>query len=298
MGTDSAQNRLSYEERLSRVQTYIHNHLSEDLDLNRLAEIACLSPHHWHRIYHGVFGETVAATVKRVRLHTAAGMLANSKIAIDKIARECGYANLQSFTRIFAERYGMPPAQYRREGSHQRFANADANAFSQSSGAGPHTDWQVRIETVPEQMLLTVEHQGSFMEIGKAFDRLFGWLAVRNLITPDVRLIGLYYQDPFAVSEEELRSKAGALVPGKIDLSTPVEQTKVAGGRYAVLRYQGPYADMRSAYLWLFGKWLPQSGEELRDGPVFEEYLNNPRDTAPSDLLTDIYMPLQDLAEG
>jgi len=25
---------------------------------------------------------------------------------------------------------------------------------------------------------------------------------------------------------------------------------------------------------------------------VFEEYLNNPRDTAPDDLLTDIFLPL------
>ena len=50
---------------------------------------------------------------------------------------------------------------------------------------------------------------------------------------------------------------------------------------------------MKSAYLWLFGKWLPQSCEEVREGPVFEEYLNNPRETAPTELLTEIYMPLE-----
>jgi AraC family transcriptional regulator len=66
------------------------------------------------------------------------------------------------------------------------------------------------------------------------------------------------------------------------------------GGDYAVLRHKGPYADMRAAYVWMFGTWLPQSGREPADAPVLEEYLNNPRDTPPTELLTDFYLPLKD----
>ena len=62
-----------YENRLRRVSAYIHDHLDEDLDMERLAEIACLSSYHWHRIYRAIYGETLAATVKRLRLHRAAG---------------------------------------------------------------------------------------------------------------------------------------------------------------------------------------------------------------------------------
>jgi AraC family transcriptional regulator len=35
-----------------------------------------------------------------------------------------------------------------------------------------------------------------------------------------------------------------------------------------------------------------RSGREPADAPVFEEYLNSPRDTAPTELLSDIYLPL------
>jgi AraC family transcriptional regulator len=35
-----------------------------------------------------------------------------------------------------------------------------------------------------------------------------------------------------------------------------------------------------------------QSEHEAADAPVFEEYLNNPKDTAPSELLTEICLPL------
>lgn len=50
-----------YRERLSRVQAYIHDHLDQPLDLARLAEVAHLSPYHWHRVYHALYGETIAA---------------------------------------------------------------------------------------------------------------------------------------------------------------------------------------------------------------------------------------------
>ena len=38
--------------------------------------------------------------------------------------------------------------------------------------------------------------------------------------------------------------------------------------------------------------WLVQSGREAADAPVFEEYLNSPKDTAPADLVTEICLPL------
>lgn len=50
---------------------------------------------------------------------------------------------------------------------------------------------------------------------------------------------------------------------------------------------------MKPAYQWLYGVRLVQSGLEVADTPVFEEYVNSPRDTAPTDLITDIYLPLR-----
>jgi AraC family transcriptional regulator len=60
-----------------------------------------------------------------------------------------------------------------------------------------------------------------------------------------------------------------------------------------VLHHKGPYAELERAYAWLYGTWLPQSGEEAADRPVFEEYLNNPRALPPQEWLTDICLPLQ-----
>ena len=279
-----ANSRKDYEDRIGRVIAHVFDHLDDELDLGRLADIACLSPHHWHRVYAAMRGETIAATVKRLRLHRAAGYLAHTSLPVEAIAKRSGYPNVQSFTRIFKAVYGMPPATYRKRGTHTQFQPT-------ARGRG-NTMYDVTIKAVPRMTAVTVEHIGPFMEINRAFDRLFGWLASRGLLGPDVRSLGIFYDDVSTVPAAKLRSRAGAVTSRQFPVEPPLEYTDIAAGDYAVLRHKGPYADMKAAYQWLYGEWLPQSGREPGKAPTLEEYLNSPRDTAPAELLTDIYLPL------
>ncbi|MBO9194415.1 AraC family transcriptional regulator [Rhizobium sp. 16-449-1b] len=273
-----------YESRLRRVSAYIHDHLDEELDMDTLAEIACMSSYHWHRIYRAVHGETLAATVKRLRLHRAAGDIVRSDLGIGEIARRSGYPNLQSFNRIFKSVYGMPPARYRKEGSHTE--------FQPSPNGRTKAMFNVTLRKIEPVALVGVRHKGSYMQISKAFEVLFGTLYARGLARPDMRMIGVYFDDPDLVPAEELRSIACVSVEGEIKVEAPLEPITLDGGEYAVLSHKGPYADMHKAYQWLFSEWLPTSGRQLRDGLMFEDYLNNPRDVPPTELVTEIYMPL------
>jgi AraC family transcriptional regulator len=118
---------------------------------------------------------------------------------------------------------------------------------------------------------------------------------MRGLIGPQLRSVGIYYSDPDSIAENELQSAACIALPNlqEIALDKSIEKKSISGGEYAVLRHKGPYSNMRSAYQWLYGEWLANSGREVADQPAFEEYLNNPREVAPAELLTDIYMPLK-----
>ena len=280
----SAGKLIDYQDRLDRVTAYIHDHLDEELNLQKLAEVACLSPYHWHRIYQAVHGETAAATVKRLRLHRAAGQLANTATPVREIAEASGYKSLHSFTRVFRSVYGLPPAEYRARGSHTQ--------FQPRKQEGAAAMYDVTLKTFPQTTAITIRHSGSYMQIGKTLETLFGWLATRELLSDDVRAVGIYYDDPDAVPEAELRSRAGIITTTDFPIEAPLEPTMIADGPYVVLRHKGPYADMPAAYRWLFGEWLVGSGREPADAPCFEEYLNNPRDTPPTELLTDICLPL------
>lgn len=277
-----------HERRLARVLDHIHSHLDQPLDLLALADVAQLSAHHWHRVYRGLYGETVAATVKRLRLHRAAGYLAHGDWDVAHIARESGYANVQSFTRIFKAAYGLPPARYREQGQHAPFVQNTLPMHPARPGAYP-----VTVQYLPEITMLAVPHQGAYMQIGQGFDTLMRRLAPLGLLPPAPRLVGLYLDDPDALPEAQLRSMAAVIADVAGEPPAPVLRTHRAAGFYAVLRYQGPYASMRAAYHWLFGEWLPPSGWQAADMPLLEEYLNDPRDTAPNDLLSLIFLPLQ-----
>ena len=274
-----------YERRLRRVSAHIYEHLDGDLDLDRLSEIACLSPHHWHRIYRAVHGETLAATVRRLRLHRAAGDLVRTELSVLSIARRSGFPNLQSFNRMFKAAYGLPPARYRKEGSHTTFQSATAK--------DDMTMYDVTIKNLEPRKLAGVPHHGSYMAIGRAFEALFGTLFARNLAGPGMEMIGVYLDDPDLIAEENLRSFACVSLPADIPLEAPLERRDLAGGTYAVLRHKGPYADMHAAYRWLYGIWLPASHRAVRDTVMFEHYVNNPRDTPPTELITDIHLPLE-----
>lgn len=273
---------------MQRVVSHVYEHLDEPLDLMTLADIAGMSAYHWHRIFQSMYGESLAATVKRLRLHRAAGRLAQSSEPVDAIAKAAGYPNVQSFTRIFKGVYGMPPATYREGGSHTQFVSR----LEREHGPGH----MVEIRDLPRMRLVAIAHQGSYMHIGHAFDQLFGKLAAQGLARPGMRSIALFHDDPSVVRDEELRSHACAEGWAGGQVEAPLTVVDIPSGPCAVLSHMGPYASMKAAYQWLFGHWLVQSGRDPAHAPVIEEYLNSPRETSPRDLRTNICLPLMPMA--
>lgn len=138
-----------------------------------------------------------------------------------------------------------------------------------------------------------VLHTGPYPEIGGAFQKLNGILAARNLYPLIRGMIAVYHDAPGSMPEAQMRSHAAVLIGD--EFPTDIEEMEaldLIGGKHAVMAHKGPYATLGAAYEWLYGKWLPQSGEEPRDAPPIEFYLNNPQDTAPDELRTDIRVPL------
>jgi AraC family transcriptional regulator len=279
------QTHASYEARLNRVVDHIYAHLDHEIRLDTLAEVACLSPYHWHRIYTAMRGETVSATIRRLRLLRAADRLANSDAPIRSIGEHAGYSAVDAFGRAFKEAYGQTPADYRANGSHSAFkaANRERDAHG----------FPVTTVTLPPLRCAAVAHAGAYMQIDKAMGRLFTALASQNLMTPDQKMIAVFLDDPDLVDVDRLRSQACSPVAASVDLAAPLDEAMLRGGLYAKLRYKGPYADMKESYRWLLGVWLPNSGHEADDAPVFEAYLNSPMDVPPTDLMTDIHLPLK-----
>lgn len=275
----------SYEARLLRVLNYIHDNPNGDLSLDTLADVAAMSRFHWHRVFHGMTGETCAQAVRRVRLHRAACYLVQTEHSLDHIAEASGLGSPSAFSRAFKEAFGTPPAAFRKRGELRPLLLRKPNE--------DHPMFNVEIETMPNARLGAVAHQGPYLEVGRAFEQVTMIAGSRNLWPHARGMMGLYYDDPNAVAAAELKSHAGLMLSDEAEMPDSLEEITVPGGKIARLRFTGPYAGLKAAYDYLYGVWLPESGEEPRDGPAMEIYLNSPADTAPEELVTDICMPIQ-----
>jgi len=68
----------------------------------------------------------------------------------------------------------------------------------------------------------------------------------------------------------------------------------IPGGRCARVRHRGTHTRLgESAIYPLYRDWLPGSGEELRDFPLYFHYLNLQPETPEHELVTDVYLPLK-----
>ena len=230
-------------------------------------------------------GETAAQTVRRLRLERAAAMLTETSWPVERIAWKAGFTGTEVFSRAFLRAYRTTPSRFRIGG---RPASIDSPAMSCGSGSSVSQDpgWAVRVETRRGYRLAVSEHRGSYMDIGRAFSR------VRDRVGSGSLMVAIYEDDPDAVPPADLRSAAGTVVDPGMKIPHGLAERMVPVGRYAIMRYIGPYSSMHAAYLWLYGQWLPSSGEEPRDHPIIEEYLTDPATTPPVDAVTDILLPL------
>jgi AraC family transcriptional regulator len=167
--------RQTYSERIGRVQEHIAQNLEQHLDFHRPAEEAFMSPFHFHRIYVAMMGETLAETIRRRRLHSAAMKLLASSKSVSKLANEGGYTSVQAFNRAFRDAYGVTPNQYRIHGELSLAIQKSINLTKMEHPMYSLND--VQIEDLPSISMLAVRHLSDYQTIGTAFEKLMVWAA-------------------------------------------------------------------------------------------------------------------------
>ncbi|MFC0190173.1 AraC family transcriptional regulator [Fictibacillus aquaticus] len=108
---------MDYVACIQRSIDYIEEHLDRRITLNELAEIACFSPFHFHRVFHVMVGEPVMDYVRKRRLSAAAVRLLATDDKVIDIAFDVGFHYHESFNRAFKKCFGVSPKQLRQRGS-------------------------------------------------------------------------------------------------------------------------------------------------------------------------------------
>ena len=74
-----------------------------------------LSADHLARVFKKETGETLVKYITDKRIHAAKELLSDTKTPISQVASEVGYDNYSYFTKIFKEKTGVSPGDYRKQ---------------------------------------------------------------------------------------------------------------------------------------------------------------------------------------
>jgi AraC family transcriptional regulator len=281
-----------YAKRFNMVFDFIERHLDDTLSLEQLSEVANFSPFHFHRQFSSYCGMPVGRYIQLMRLKRASYRLAfNPLEKIIDIALDAGFQNPESFSRAFKHVFKLTPSQFRKQPAwvdwHQHISEPKRKRTQ---------IMKVKIINFPETRIAMLTHRGQVERMNESAARFIEWRKTTGLSpVATSQTYGVAPHDPATTKAEDFRFDFCGTINAAIDESNPfgVINSIIPAGRCAVLRHQGSHDALAESARYLYRNWLPASGEETRDFPLFFHYFNFVHEVAAHELLTDIYLPLK-----
>ncbi|WP_334028893.1 AraC family transcriptional regulator [Alteromonas sp. P256] len=103
---------LQLKGKISNAIEYIESHLAEELDINELCKIACMSRSKFYQQFRLAFGTTPALFQRQLRLQKARSQLLKGK-AISSVCFDLGFNSASHFSRLFKQAFGISPRECR-----------------------------------------------------------------------------------------------------------------------------------------------------------------------------------------
>lgn len=279
-----------YTQKLQLVCDYIQRHLDEDLDVDRLSQIAALSKFHFHRIFAIHVGLNVMKFIQLSRLKRASFQLAfEPDLKIIEIALQAGFDSPEAFTRAFKRSFDQTPRAFRDkpdwESWHQKFVFTI-----------PKSELKMNVNIVerPAEKIAYLSHLGSPDKVLETAAQFIAWRKETGLspVTKS-KTYGIPFADPDQTPADEFRFDiAGSIEKAVPENSYGVQTGEIPAGRYATVRHFGSHDQIKDSVYYIFRNWLPEQPEEAGDYPVFFHYHNFVHEVNECDLITDIYLLL------
>jgi AraC family transcriptional regulator len=295
MNTMSLTKAELYAQRFNQVFDYIETHLDDPLSVEDLSRVAYFSKFHFHRQFSEYCGISVGRYIQLMKLKRASHRLVfNPDERIIDIALAAGFENPESFSRAFKHIFGQTPTAFRKSPAwdvwHTHYQ------FPKREGA---KKMNVKIVHVESELVAVLEHRGSPTVLNDSVQHFIEWRKTTGLSPVESsRTYGILYDNPETKPPADFRFDICGSVTEEVPANAQGIITKlIQGGRCAVVCHVGSRDRIGESVYYLYRQWLPQSGEELRDFPVYFHYLTLGFDQPESEQQTDVYLPLKSLGD-
>lgn len=281
----------AYVKRFNAVLAYIEANLEGDLSVKALSDVANFSVFHFHRQFTAYIGVPVARYVQLMRLRRSAHHLASvAHYSVLDAAIDAGFESPESFCRAFKRAIGMTQSAFRQQPSWTVWNTVFAIPhFSRS------VIMQVRIVDFAEVRVAALEHCGPPGQVDESVQKFIAWrMHSGQSPVATSRTFGVPYNNPDTTPPQDFRFAIGGEIHEAVSANTfGVHEIVIPGGRCVVVRHMGSPDHIGETIYPIYRDWLPASGEELRDHPLFFHYLSVYPETPQDQWQTDIYVPLR-----
>jgi len=312
-----------YQRRINRVMDYIHGQCGEDMNLGMLAEMACLSKFHFHRIFKSLVGETVGDYIRRVRMQEAFLKLGcYPHKSLTEIALEGGFSSSQNFTRMFKALRGKTPSTLRQSLNWQNFLKARQGLKEKSKEAfSPEEAYfydlfcrkmqmplkkmlndpplqNVQIRQMPDLHVAYMRSIGpTGEEIPDNFRRLLQWAIPRGHLKEGLMVLLVIRNYLGIVSENKIILDACFTVSEFVKADNWVSVQTIPGGLYAVHHCEVASADdYDEMWLRFMFNWLTDSDfalDVLPARPHYQRYCEAVESHPLKHHVLDLYLPIK-----
>lgn len=265
---------------------YIRNCDSDSLNLDTLADIACLSRYHFTRVFSEHCHETPIEHVTRIRLEQSiSDIIFNTDNSLTKIGMEAGFSSSQAFSNAFSRRFGISPRNFRN--LNQWYVNEFPNhQYSRSSLLSQivlpnHVklpEWHVEIRNMPATRVAYIRCCGPYYladnKRSQSGLRLIEWAKHHGFWTPETKIIGICPDNSAVTPPEFCLYDMGIAVADDVQDDDVVSIQTIPSTMLACMHVSaGPSWLARESWRWLMAEWLPVSGMRST-GRAYYEFLN------------------------
>lgn len=104
---------LKYIEKFLKVCNYIHEHCTEEISVDDLAEMAGFSKFHFSRLFQQFTGVSYYTYLNQHRIMRAERLLIDPSLTVTEVAMQAGFGSLSTFNRVFKTYKKCTPTEYK-----------------------------------------------------------------------------------------------------------------------------------------------------------------------------------------
>lgn len=113
--TPALQTHLHERYEAKTILSFLHDHYGERLSLDDIAAEVHISKSECCRLFHASYGCSIFTYLTDYRLQKSVLLLSDSHLSVLEISDQCGFNSTSYFIKLFREKVGMTPLQYRRK---------------------------------------------------------------------------------------------------------------------------------------------------------------------------------------